>query len=557
MKRRFTTICLAVCLVVTLSAARVANAPAETDWQTVAIGIDYREFRASGPNNVFVARMDRSNPNVTLDSSLGNGFLAEPSSGYPYGRQTVRGQAGLHDQSIGYWGRVWGSRNRVVVAINGYYFDDYTGVPWRGQSQSGWYIKRFDNMETGSGFSWTLNGDAFIGECVTHYAQKQKIKFLETDTFLYLNGLNRERRSDELILYTSQYFSNTKTDASGVEVVVEMSRPVSLYSAQDGIAGTIKAVRNGQGASPIQFDHIVLSASGTAAADLLANANEGQQIGVFQEMANFALDIENGKCDSNSKLSSLDWTNTYASIGGDFYFLRNGIIHAYTQKNQATVRDPRTAIAFNDQYIFFIVVDGRNPGVSVGMRISELAQFARDTLGATYGIAEDSGGSSTMVVNGEVKNNTTCNFTDCAKTTDLSATPSPPLYYNRQPAPVEANGLLGEVTGDQVEALVANGMMMVSVEPRYQSNNYVQDDFITLSSPTNIRLGPGTNYAIIDTLSSTDGVVLDHPLNGVYARGWSWWKVKFGPTIGWVAQTPTWPFSLSLPFISNLNPLAR
>ena len=47
--------------------------------------------------------------------------------------------------------------------------------------------------------------------------------------------------------------------------------------------------------------------------------------------------------------------------------------------------------------------------ISVGMSIHELAVFARDTLGATWGVAQDGGGSSTMVINGQVVNNTFCN----------------------------------------------------------------------------------------------------------------------------------------------------
>ena len=59
-----------------------------------------------------------------------------------------------------------------------------------------------------------------------------------------------------------------------------------------------------------------------------------------------------------------------------------------------------------------MVVDGRQPGYSVGMTLEELAHFMRTQLGnfslskenAYQGLNLDGGGSSTMVVEGEVVN---------------------------------------------------------------------------------------------------------------------------------------------------------
>ena len=71
----------------------------------------------------------------------------------------------------------------------------------------------------------------------------------------------------------------------------------------------------------------------------------------------------------------------------------------------------RTAIAYNGSYVFFIVIDGWNAGVSEGISILELGGFALHTLQASDAVTLDSGGSSTMVINGQVVNNTYCNFT--------------------------------------------------------------------------------------------------------------------------------------------------
>ena len=61
---------------------------------------------------------------------------------------------------------------------------------------------------------------------------------------------------------------------------------------------------------------------------------------------------------------------------------------------------PRTAIALNERYVFFLVVDGRDRLRSQGMSMVELATFARSYLGATWAIAQDGGGSSTLVIEG-------------------------------------------------------------------------------------------------------------------------------------------------------------
>ena len=69
----------------------------------------------------------------------------------------------------------------------------------------------------------------------------------------------------------------------------------------------------------------------------------------------------------------LDWGKTYASLSGGFLFPRKGVIrHFYHDDPGATERLPRTAIVFNNDYIYFIVVDGRS-WQSQGMTIDELA----------------------------------------------------------------------------------------------------------------------------------------------------------------------------------------
>ncbi len=535
-------------------------------WDPVAPGIEYREFKLPDPVNLFVARMDRSNLQVTLESSIGQGQLSG-------GGETVSGMAQRYDGAINYWDQTWGNTNKVAVAINGFYFGppfEPAGVPWSGQVHSGWYAKRFTELQSGSGFAWNLlDRTAFIGECISHPADKQQVYFYRDGSEFAgqtFDGINVDRDKNEFILYTPQYGSNTGTTDStdSIEVLVQLTHPSLIlpYSAMAAAEkGTIVKILNNKGSTLIPFDHVVLSMHGARKTEFLSlGIQEGDQIGITHKIK-----------DCNNYPTN-NWDYTYASIGGAFYFLKGGAIQDFSGNSQANVRDPRTAIAYNDSYIYFIVVDGRDNLYSIGMTIPQLAKFAKDELGATYGIAQDGGGSSTMVVDGQVKNNTYCNIVVCKGRTflplvikngpgtqseaeSLQNMPFPLMPRLNQPAPEQLSGdglplteeyyvYAPDSTGEAYQRLVANGMMMVVVEPKNLSPIFTVDQNVKTLFRVNIRLGPGTNYEVIDTVDSdTTGKIIgnDNVLNGVWAKGYYWWRVLLdGPdgrdTTGWVIE---------------------
>jgi hypothetical protein len=533
--------------------------PVDPDWIPVAEGIDFRKYVLPDPNNVFVARMQRSHPEVTIESSIAQGRLSG-------GVETVSSMAQRYDQAINYWPQwvedpeglepqvflpSWGTRNRVVVAINGYYFNPYSGVPFQGQINSGWYAKRFDDCQSGtggSGFAWRFNRSAFIGKSIAHFPDRQFIEFAPGIEQQF-HGINIPRGNDRLVIFTSQYDSSTRTspDHDAVEVLVELIEPKFIRPKPSSVWGRVVEIRDEGGSTPIPFDHIVLSAHGSAKAQLLENLNQyGDEIRISQELHG---------CENDPYF---DWGNTYASIGGAYYFLEDGVIKNFSDSG-AINRHPRTAVAYDgdDAYIYFIVVDGRNPGYSRGMRISELAVFVRDVLGASYGIALDGGGSSTMVINGQVVNNTFCNNVFCKGHIYL------PIVQNSHSTPeqrvessdyfddeIETMSVLEPTTNqiyqvaNQVTALqrlVANGLMMVVVEPMEIIDRFQPGDEVVTISDANIRLGPGTNYALIATVRDRNlvGTIVEHTnrLDGVFAKGYYWWKVDFGGQVGWMADS--------------------
>jgi hypothetical protein len=461
------------------------------DWVSVGNGIEYQAFTAAGPNNLFVARMARANANTFIDTSIANDMMAGA-------REIVRSQAARQDDAITWWGGSWGARNKVVVAINGGFFNMTTGVIDGGQVQGGWYAHWFG--DSFSGFAWKTNRTPFIGQCVTHQGAKVYVKFMSNNATEVIGGINRDPGANDLVIFTPQY--NNQTPAgTRTEVLVEMTRPDLTTSSSGYSSGTIRSMVQNTGSTWIPFDHLVLSADGSEGTTLKANSTVGAEVRIFQELLDKnEPDVQgNGACASNT---GQDWANTFASINANYHFLEGGVVRipdAVTHPGYLGYvnLNPRTAICYNADYVFFVICDGRT-SQSVGMSCETLGNWAKVTLTATDGVNLDGGGSSTMVVNGAVMN----------------------------------------VPSDGSERAVCNGVMMMNLQPNVVSTVFAANQTVTTIGSANIRLGPGVNYGIYSTVAAgAQGTVQSHSLNGVYAKGYYWWKCNFSGTIGWIAES--------------------
>ncbi len=482
---------LASLLLACLAWLTIAPSPAapQPGWEPVVPGIEFQAFSLAGPNRAHVVRMDRHNPALTLDSAIASGSLLD-------GKETVSQMADRYDQAINGWGSVWGKRNRVVAAINGSFFDLETGVPWSGVVHSEWYAKWYGNLAGSTGFAWTNDRAAFIGRCIHHRPERQVVTFPTSGETLLIDGVNTERERNQLIIYTSHYAPTTPESRRGVEVVVQMMRPMGILPLPAMARGYIRELRVDQGPAEMQFDTVVLSAHGTKAEELLRLARFSSEIGISLEVTDLGEDCRRG--------GGVDWTKTYAGVGGSFVFLQDGDVVDVDEVGAAAV-NPRTAICFNDDWIYFVVVDGRAPDYSVGMDMNQLGRFCKQRLEATWGINQDGGGSSTLWLDGQVKNR-----------------PS-----------------------DGFERAVANGMMMVVIEPKVSSRAFTRGEQVMVAQDSHVYLGPGTNYPWRSVLRPmTLGVVQESlsDLDGVLAKGSYWWSVRFGKTNGWVPEGALLPY---------------
>ena len=198
-----------------------------------------------------------------------------------------------------------------------------------------------------------------------------------------INGLNRLRADNELIVFTPEFHRTTLTDPNGIEVVVRSGRVVER--------------RDLKGSSVIPADGYVISASGSARDWALANLRSGARVELKLNLAPTETEM------------STRWKQAASIIGGGPQLIKNGrieITNAAEKILPGFVSDghPRTAIAkLKSGQILLLAVDGRQPGESIGMSLNMLADLLIE-FGATEAINLDGGGSTTMVIRNKLVN---------------------------------------------------------------------------------------------------------------------------------------------------------
>lgn len=454
--------------------------PLQAEWQPVAGGIDYRQFELDGPMRVFVARADRTTTGWTVDTTIGGGTLR-------VGLETVSQLAERYDDSVNFAGERYG----VKVAINGDYFYSRNAQSVSGQIISGWYVKRYLDYSGGTGFVWTSDRRCFLGGNVRNGPEWQSIRFADGSEHA-IQELNAPREPDQLVLYTPHFAATTHTDDEGVEVVIQLEQPLGVAASSRPDRGRIVEIRKGRGSTPLLFDHVVLSGHGQAARLLERHAARAAEVSIKLGVKDYGVE-EIG-------VPAADWNHAQASLGGHFYCVVEGKVPAerWERKGKpgAINRHPRTAVAFNDRYIYYIVVDGRSKR-SVGMSVTELGRFCADHLEAVYAIAQDGGGSSAMWLEGRIVN----------------------------------------VPSDGRERPVANGYILALVHPPSRSTSQTAGRRVTLHENTPSRLGPGSHYAAAGTLEAGQAVrILPHRLNGIRAKGTHSWFADSGEHVGWIPE---------------------
>ena len=188
----------------------------------------------------------------------------------------------------------------------------------------------------------------------------------------YLSGVNCPRGENNTILYNSLFGNYTGTNEFGKEYVVQNGKVIAINQAN----------------SFIPTDAQVISVHGTAQ-DAFAKVRIGDKISIGE---NFG--------------PELDSASTIVGAGPEL--LRNGQLHVTDVQEQfpsdiAKGRAPRTALGIKaDGKIILMVIDGRQSH-SIGTTLTETAQLLQK-FGAVNGFNLDGGGSSEMVLQGQILN---------------------------------------------------------------------------------------------------------------------------------------------------------
>ena len=214
---------------------------------------------------------------------------------------------------------------------------------------------------------------------ITRTVLSQALRF--GNESLAIEGVNRERKSDDLVIYTPAFGRTTLTGGDGVEVVV--------------IRGNVASVNSDLGNSVIPANGFVVSASGSFSEGLVAAAKKTSTVTLTHTWVGLPSEFVKDR-------AKLD------VVAGVPQLIKNGRVDITWEQEKSSksfveTRHPRTAVAkLKDGKFLMITVDGRTEA-SGGIGLNDLAAYLLE-LGATDAMNLDGGGSTTMFVGGKVVN---------------------------------------------------------------------------------------------------------------------------------------------------------
>lgn len=277
------------------------------------------------------------------------------------------------------------ARYRATAAINGGYFRT-TGT-YRGESiglllLEGKLISEPNNDRAAIGLISSADNDE-VGFSHLRFSGQISVRRRKHT----VQGLNRPLSPNELIVFTPEFHRTTLTNPNGIEVVVRRNTVVSV--------GDLK------GSSQIPADGYVVSAVGNARQWVKEHLRKGSKV-IFSWRLS-PLEPRAGRDDE------VKWRRAYSIVGAGPQLIKAGKVDITDKQEKMiptfrTDRHPRTAIAkLESGKLLLLTVDGRQPGMSVGMSLNMLADLLLE-LGAVDAINLDGGGSTAMVVRDKLVN---------------------------------------------------------------------------------------------------------------------------------------------------------
>ena len=333
-------------------------------------GVSYTNARIPRvPWSIHVLKIDRSQKDLDFYSAhagtkvLGVSFLADQARGIP--------------REIG----------RAIAGVNGdFYMRDnptYAGDPRGLQIVNGDLISAPDTVCVWFDAQGNPHLDEVKSDFNVTWPDGRRTPF----------GLNEQRRSTTAVLYTPSYGASTRV-TGGRELVLERegdSPWLPLQASQTYRARVREVQTNGN--TRLTAGTMVfslgprLTASGPevvpGAVLQISTATTPELKGVKTAIAGGPAIIKDGK--------------PFALKNPPPEAARN-----YSERSKYE-RHPRSAVGWSATHLYLVTVDGRQPGLSVGIKLAELAEYMAG-LGCTEAMNLDGGKSAQMWLSGQIVN---------------------------------------------------------------------------------------------------------------------------------------------------------
>lgn len=214
-----------------------------------------------------------------------------------------------------------------------------------------------------------------------------------------VSGLNQERAQNQAILYTPRHGLRTGcTNATELRLIPSDRQPPPIFKEGGPWSFRVDSISTNSNAE-LDSRSWILSVPHEWMTPALRRAYASQTSSESPPTVGSELWIT---CQSEPSLADIP-----TAISGGPVLLENGVL-VVSEGTNAPVH-PRTAIGWNDNWIWLVVVDGRQPNQAVGMTLTQLAEiFIR--AGCDHAINLDGGGSSTLWARGRVRNSPSDTF---------------------------------------------------------------------------------------------------------------------------------------------------
>ena len=253
------------------------------------------------------------------------------------------------------------------------------------------------------------------------------------------NGLQLKRETTSSLADGIDYTERYYTDRDGKPVrayIIAIERgAASVYTGtpQDGtvllnkvsnVANQMKAANNNGKNAIAGVNADFFDMGGTCLprglcvkeGELLSSASDRPWFGVHAD-GSYVIG------DGSSNFKKLDAANKIISgVGGSDILMSDGKIATISSTDFSTIRHPRTAVGYDSTgKLYLVVVDGRQPSVSNGASLSDLASIFY-SLGCTDALNLDGGGSSTVILKNSAGNYVTKNSPSAGALRAVSST---------------------------------------------------------------------------------------------------------------------------------------